>query len=73
MTLFQEFGADFQTLLIFPPIRWIHNDSMFVRFGGIMILGNTVQWLVQLSLTSLVLVFFFFVYIQSDFKRTVGS
>ena len=37
MTFFQEFGAD----NYFVPIRWIHNVSMYVTFGGI---RNTKTW-----------------------------
>ena len=44
MTFFLEFGADksvFHHTVGFPPIRWIHNDSMYVRFGGT---RNTKTW-----------------------------
>ena len=39
-----EFGSDknvFNQTVGSPPIRWIHNDSMYVRFGGI---RNTKTW-----------------------------
>ena len=39
MTFCQEFGAD--KSLYFVPIRWIHNDSLYVRFGGV---RNTNTW-----------------------------
>ena len=38
MTFFPEFGAYspvFHERVGFLPIWWIHNDSMYVRFGGI--------------------------------------
>ena len=41
---FPEFGADksvFHQTVESPPIRWIHNDSMYVRYGGI---RNTRTW-----------------------------
>ena len=38
MTFLPECGAVFQTSLC---IVWIHNDSMYVRFGGI---KNTKTW-----------------------------
>ena len=40
---FQEFGADsyFILAVISTSISWIHNDSMYVRFGGI---RNTKTW-----------------------------
>ena len=43
MTFFQEFGAGmyFTLKVIFSPLWWIHNDSMYVRFGGI---RNTKTW-----------------------------
>ena len=39
MTFFQEFAAD--KSMHFVPIRWIHNDSMYVRIGRI---RNTKTW-----------------------------
>ena len=45
MTFFPEFCAD--KILYFirqwdpPPIRWIHNDFIYVRYGGI---RNTKTW-----------------------------
>ena len=50
MTLFPD-GAN-KSVFVFhqtvgsPPIRWIHNDSMYVRFGGI---RNTKTWPVNSS------------------------
>ena len=39
MTFFPEFGADksivFHETVVSPPSKWIHNDSVCVRFGGI--------------------------------------
>ena len=44
MTFFPEFGDDknvFHQIVGSPPIRWIHNDFVCVRFGGI---RNTKTW-----------------------------
>ena len=44
MICFLEFGADkfvFHQTAISPPIMWILNDSMYVRFGGV---RNTKTW-----------------------------
>ena len=44
MTFFPEFGANKFVLhqtVGSPPIIWIHNNSMYVRFGGI---RNTKTW-----------------------------
>ena len=42
---FQEFGSGpwfvFHWTVGFPPSKWIHNDSMYVTFGGI---RNTKAW-----------------------------
>ena len=46
MTFLLEIEAD-QSVFVFhqtvgsPLIRWIHNDSMYVRFGG---MRNTKTW-----------------------------
>ena len=39
MTFFQEFGAD--KSISSDRSRWLNNDSMYVRFGGI---RNTKTW-----------------------------
>ena len=47
MTFFHEFHADIRIWSILsdtvgsPAIRWSHNDSMYVRIGGI---RNTKTW-----------------------------
>ena len=42
---FSDFGSHknffFHQTVGFPPIRWLHNDFMYVRFGGI---RNTKTW-----------------------------
>ena len=41
MSFLPEFGVVFHQTFGSPPIRWIHNDSMYVRFGEI---RNTKTW-----------------------------
>ena len=64
MTFFPEFGVVFHWRVGSLPIRRIHNDSMYVRFGGI---RNTKIW----SKSSPYRVFCCFFSERSDLSRQI--
>ena len=41
MTFLPECGADFSIEKDFSIFKWMHNDFMYVRFGG---MKNTKNW-----------------------------